>query len=135
MDLRSLRLLSIRPFYRWESFRFRHCVQQVLPFLEHSQRDPQRFFDSLGLTGKERGGRKRMSRVAPVSMHAGDIDLPENASAVRAVVGNLRAETAHLLYVAQYASAIRAFILMSSGTGLLSPPRSRARLSSRAPPH
>jgi hypothetical protein len=120
VDLRPLRLLGVRPFHPWEPFRFRHCVQQVLSLLEHPQRHPQRFLDPLGLTGKERGRRKRMSRVAPVSMHAGHVDLPENASAVRTVIGNLRTEAAHLLYVANTRSAIRASTLMSSETGLLS---------------
>src|ERR1051326_6667200 len=78
------------------------AIQQVLPFLKHSQGNPQRFFDLLTLAFKERWKGKRMPGVAAVSGHLGAIHFPKNSAALGAVIWPLLAEALHCRYVAPH---------------------------------
>ena len=66
--------------------------QQVSAFLEHSQRDPERFFDLRGLFRKQHGSCERMPGVAPVAQRGPVRDSPQHTTAARAVERDLLAQ-------------------------------------------
>ncbi len=72
-----------------------HRDQQVPPFLEHSQRDPERLFDPIRLLCKEDLGSVGVPSVAAISKRVLLSHLPQNASATRAVERDLFSERLH----------------------------------------